>query len=152
MSQSTTLSLALIRYSTGKQGVGLGKRAPSPGALERLAKTAKLVEETDHATFRSRARQDYEERRAEGRLHSALRTLVTLDEQAGVDVSKKNYECRLYPWHIARSKDVGPHVTNIYFRSSISCPWILIIRKHFPQNSLTLLKLPFRQIMGLGLV
>jgi len=52
----------------GKKGIGLGKRARSPSAAERLAKMAKMAEEMDHRNFRERARDDYNNRRAEGRL------------------------------------------------------------------------------------
>ena len=52
----------------GRKGIGLGKRARSPSAAERLAKMAKMAEETDHRDFRERARDDYNNRRAEGRL------------------------------------------------------------------------------------
>lgn len=55
--------------SLGKKGIGLGlKRARSPTAAERVAKMAKMAEETSHRDYRDRARQDYEDRRAEGRL------------------------------------------------------------------------------------
>lgn len=59
------------------------KRAASPSAAERLAKMAKMAEEYDHASFRDRARQEYQERQAEGRLGPAQRTCATLDEKAG---------------------------------------------------------------------
>ena len=52
----------------GRKGIGLGKRARSPSAAERQAKMAKMAEETDHRGFRERARDDYNNRRAEGRL------------------------------------------------------------------------------------
>ena len=52
----------------GRKGIGLGKRARSPSAAERLAKMAKMAEEMDHRDFRERARDDYNNRRAEGRL------------------------------------------------------------------------------------
>jgi hypothetical protein len=52
----------------GRKGIGLGKRSRSPSAAERLAKMAKMAEETDHRDFRERARDDYNNRRAEGRL------------------------------------------------------------------------------------
>lgn len=52
----------------GKQGIGLGKRARSPGAPERLAKMAKLAENMERRSFRERARDEYNNRRAEGRL------------------------------------------------------------------------------------
>lgn len=71
----------------GKKGLGSGKRALSPGAKERIAKVAKVDEEVNKETYRSRAREDYEERRAEGRLLSATRTLQELDEKGGVQVS-----------------------------------------------------------------
>lgn len=74
-------------FPTGKKGVGLGKRAPSPGSSERVAKAARIEEEGSRDSYRSRTRGDYEERRATGRLLSATRTLLTLDEKAGVEVS-----------------------------------------------------------------
>ena len=52
----------------GRKGIGLGKRPRSPSAPERLAKMAKMAEEMDHRDFRERARDDYNNRRAEGRL------------------------------------------------------------------------------------
>jgi len=73
-----------LDFWTGKKGLGSGKRALSPGATERNAKVAKLDEEANKETYRSRAREDYEERRAEGRLLSATRTLQELDEKGGV--------------------------------------------------------------------
>ncbi|TFK76086.1 RNA-binding domain-containing protein [Pluteus cervinus] len=69
----------------GKKGIGLGKRTRSPGAAGRLAKMAKMAEETGHDDFRDRARQEYEDRRAEGKLGPAQRTCETLDEQKGVE-------------------------------------------------------------------
>ncbi|TFK43348.1 hypothetical protein BDQ12DRAFT_674821 [Crucibulum laeve] len=70
---------------TGKKGIGLGpgKRARSPSAAERTAKMAKMADENSHNDFRHRARHEYQERRAEGRLGPAQRTCTTLDEQAG---------------------------------------------------------------------
>lgn len=67
----------------GRKGIGLGKRTRSPGAAERLAKMAKLAEDMDHRDFRERARDDYNNRRAEGRLAPAQLTCATLDEQMG---------------------------------------------------------------------
>ncbi|KAG5341831.1 hypothetical protein C0989_007656 [Termitomyces sp. Mn162] len=71
----------------GKKGIGLGKRAASPSASAgRAAKMAKMAEEAEvisHRNFRNRARREYEEKRAEGRLVPAQRTCVTLDEKAG---------------------------------------------------------------------
>ena len=52
----------------GRKGIGLGKRPRSPSAAERLVKIAKMAEEMDHRDFRKRARDDYNNRRAEGRL------------------------------------------------------------------------------------
>jgi hypothetical protein len=78
--------------TAGKKGIGLGnKRAASPSAAERLAKMAKMAEDRDHADFRDRARQQYEERRAEGRLGPAQRTCASLDEKAGREVSNAGY-------------------------------------------------------------
>ncbi|OSC99170.1 hypothetical protein PYCCODRAFT_1395626 [Trametes coccinea BRFM310] len=78
-----TVPLAINEWE-GKKGIGLGKRARSPTAPERLAKMAKMAEERDHLSFRDRARQEYEERRAVGRLAPAQRTCATLDEKAGI--------------------------------------------------------------------
>ena len=47
---------------------------------------ARMAEEHTHASFRDRARQEYEERRASGRLHPAQRTCATLDEKADIQV------------------------------------------------------------------
>ncbi|EPT03556.1 hypothetical protein FOMPIDRAFT_1040339 [Fomitopsis schrenkii] len=77
-----TEPLPLNEWS-GKAGIGVRKRAASPSAAERLAKMAKLAEETDHASYRDRARQEYEERRAQGRLAPAQRTCTNLDEKDG---------------------------------------------------------------------
>ncbi|GBE79298.1 hypothetical protein SCP_0204960 [Sparassis crispa] len=67
----------------GRKGIGLGKRAASPSSSERLAKMAKMAEDSSNDDFRDRARQEYEERRAQGRLGPAQRTCATLDEKAG---------------------------------------------------------------------
>ncbi|KAI0773935.1 hypothetical protein C8Q74DRAFT_797877 [Fomes fomentarius] len=75
--------LALNEWQ-GKTGIGLRKRAASPSASERLAKMAKMAEDRTHGDFRDRARQEYEERRAVGRLHPAQRTCATLDEKFNV--------------------------------------------------------------------
>ncbi|KAI0254315.1 hypothetical protein BJV78DRAFT_1274148 [Lactifluus subvellereus] len=68
---------------SGKKGIGLGKRAPSPAELERLAKVARASEEADKESFRDRTRREFEQRRAEARLEPAQRTCATLDERAG---------------------------------------------------------------------
>jgi hypothetical protein len=47
---------------------------------------AKMAEDATHETFRDRARQEYDERRAEGRLGPAQRTCITLDEKTGKSV------------------------------------------------------------------
>ncbi|CAK5275744.1 unnamed protein product [Mycena citricolor] len=73
-----------IKEWAGKKGIGLGqKRPPSPLSAERMAKMAKMAEASDHNDFRDRARREYEERRAEGRLGPAQRTCVTLDDKMG---------------------------------------------------------------------
>ncbi|KAF7301424.1 G-patch domain-containing protein [Mycena indigotica] len=73
-----------INEWAGKRGIGLGvKRARSPSFAERVAKMAKMADDTRNRDFRDRARQEYEERRAEGRLVPAQRTCVSLDEKAG---------------------------------------------------------------------
>jgi len=68
---------------SGRKGIGLGKRAPSPTELERLAKVARAAEEEDKESFRDRSRREFEQRRAEARLGPAQRTCATLDERAG---------------------------------------------------------------------
>ncbi|KAG5637053.1 hypothetical protein H0H81_005965 [Sphagnurus paluster] len=82
---------------TGKKGIGLGKRARSPSTpAERVAKMAKMAkeaEEISHQDYRNRARRDYEEKRAEGRLGPAQRTCVTLDEAAGKPVESLYLLC-----------------------------------------------------------
>ncbi|KAI9510416.1 hypothetical protein F5148DRAFT_578661 [Russula earlei] len=72
-----------LKEWAGKKGIGLGKRAPSPSELERLAKVARAAEESDKETFRDRSRREFEQRRAEARLGPAQRTCATLDERAG---------------------------------------------------------------------
>ncbi|KAH9853772.1 hypothetical protein C2E23DRAFT_915181 [Lenzites betulinus] len=79
-----TVPLAINEWQ-GKKGIGLVKRAPSPSAPERRAKMTKMAEDRDHASFRDRARAEYEERRAVGRLAPAQRTCATLDEKAGIE-------------------------------------------------------------------
>ncbi|KAG1780180.1 hypothetical protein EV702DRAFT_1177961 [Suillus placidus] len=71
----------------GKKGIGLGKRARSPSAADRLAKMAKMAEAASQESFRDRARREYEERRAEGRLSPARQTCLTLDEKAGITIN-----------------------------------------------------------------
>ncbi|KAJ7781422.1 hypothetical protein B0H16DRAFT_1671686 [Mycena metata] len=92
-----------INEWAGKRGIGLGMKRPrSPTSAERVAKMAKMADDTDHRDFRDRAKQEYEERRAEGRLGRfsffviaslrimtdicsapAQRTCASLDEKAG---------------------------------------------------------------------
>lgn len=55
--------------SIGRKGIGLGKRrARSPSAAERLAKMAKMAENMEQRDYRERTRDEYNNRRAEGRL------------------------------------------------------------------------------------
>jgi len=68
---------------SGKKGIGLGKRAPSPTELERLAKAARVAEEAEKESFRDRTRREFEHRRAEARLEPAQQTCASLDERAG---------------------------------------------------------------------
>ncbi|KAH9007066.1 hypothetical protein EDB86DRAFT_3231551 [Lactarius hatsudake] len=68
---------------SGRKGIGLGKRAPSPNELERLTKAAKVAEEADKESFRDRTRREFEQRRAEARLAPAQVTCASLDERAG---------------------------------------------------------------------
>lgn len=64
------------------------KRPLSPDSirseLERAAKAARQNEDATKDTYRSKAREEYEEKRDEGRLISAQKTCITLDEKAGV--------------------------------------------------------------------
>ncbi|KIK90991.1 hypothetical protein PAXRUDRAFT_14034 [Paxillus rubicundulus Ve08.2h10] len=78
---------------SGKQGIGSGKRARSPGASDRLAKMAKMAEEASNESFRDRSRREYEEKRAEARLAPAQRTCMTLDEKAEITVSTVAIGC-----------------------------------------------------------
>ena len=71
----------------------MGKRAASPSASERLAKMAKMAEESKHVDFRDRARMEYEERRAEKQLGPAQRTCANLDEKAGREVRPPSSQC-----------------------------------------------------------
>ncbi|KDQ64747.1 hypothetical protein JAAARDRAFT_75262 [Jaapia argillacea MUCL 33604] len=80
--QHRTTPLPLNEWA-GKKGIGLGKRSLSQSIVDRAAKMAKMAEETNHDTFRNRAREDFLERQAEGRLAAAQRTCVSLDEKAG---------------------------------------------------------------------
>ncbi|KAJ3803075.1 hypothetical protein GGU11DRAFT_812973 [Lentinula aff. detonsa] len=79
-----TEPLPLNEWS-GKQGIGTSKkRGISPSAAERLAKMAKMAEESAKEDFRDRSRREYEERRAENTLGPAQRTCATLDEKCGI--------------------------------------------------------------------
>ncbi|KAL4076022.1 hypothetical protein J3A83DRAFT_4157535 [Scleroderma citrinum] len=69
---------------TGKKGIGLGKRPRSPSTSERIAKMAKMAEESKQESFRDRSRREYEERHAESHLVAAQRTCSNLDEKAGI--------------------------------------------------------------------
>ncbi|KZT58835.1 hypothetical protein CALCODRAFT_451182 [Calocera cornea HHB12733] len=77
---------------SGRQGLGKGKRALSPSAeaAEKAAKVAKLAadEASDAETFRNKAKLEFEERRAEGRLMSARKTCMTLDDGIGKKFNK----------------------------------------------------------------
>ena len=81
-------------FDLGRQGVGKRKRAVSPTVAGKLAKVVQQADEEARGSYRERVRQEYEERRAEGRLVAATRTCVTLDEKAekevGVNASSPN--------------------------------------------------------------
>lgn len=83
------LSLHKKCIATGKTGIGGIKRPPSPSALERAAKIAKHSEVLSADEFRDRARKEYEDRRAEGKLRHARATCVNLDTKADVKVWMK---------------------------------------------------------------
>jgi hypothetical protein len=72
--------------TAGKTGIGGVKRPPSPTALERAAKLAKRTEALSADDFRDRARKEYEDRRAEGRLRHVVATCVNLDTKTDVEV------------------------------------------------------------------
>ncbi len=78
-------------HYAGKKGIGLVtlKRPRSPtSSQDRVTKMAKMAEESSrHKDFRERAKQQYNEKRAEGRLGPAQSTCITLDEKKGVSVS-----------------------------------------------------------------
>ena len=82
----------------GKKGIGLGKRAPSPTELERLAKVARAAEEADKESFRDRSRREFTQRRAEARLGPAQRTCATLDERAGKEVGNESSSSLFFFW------------------------------------------------------
>lgn len=71
-----------INFFPGRQGLGKRKRAVSPTVAGKLAKVVQQAEEQARGSYRERARQEYEERRAEGRLVTVTRTCMTLDEKA----------------------------------------------------------------------
>lgn len=73
----------------GKTGIGGVKRPPSPITLERAAKAAKQSEVLTADEFRNRARKEYEDRRAEGKLRHAMTTCVSLDTKADIKVCVK---------------------------------------------------------------
>ncbi|KAL1693826.1 hypothetical protein GGG16DRAFT_100858 [Schizophyllum commune] len=58
-----------INEWSGKVGIGVKRRPPSPTSTEMIAKMAKMADETKHVDFRDRARQEYLERRAHGQLN-----------------------------------------------------------------------------------
>jgi G-patch domain len=84
--RQTSFLYIYIYIIIGRKGIGLGKRAPSPPELERLAKVAKATEEVNQESFRDRTRREFEQRRAEARLVPAQQTCATLDERAGKKV------------------------------------------------------------------
>ncbi|KAN0127040.1 RNA-binding domain containing protein [Russula decolorans] len=96
------------RGRAGRKGIGLGKRAPSPTELERLAKVARDTEETNKESFRDRSRREYEQRRVEARLGPAQRTCVTLDERAGMEVNtERHHTIRPFPSPYPRSSHLS---------------------------------------------
>ena len=76
--------LPLHEWSGKKEaGIGVRKRPASPLSHDLVAKMAKMNEEKDKTSFRDRAREQYLERQASGRLGPAQRTCVSLDEKNG---------------------------------------------------------------------
>ena len=61
-------------------------------AAERATKVAKIADDSVKQDFRTRARVEYEAKRDEGRFSGARKTCSTLDEKAGVKVSR-HYSC-----------------------------------------------------------
>ncbi|KAI9067566.1 hypothetical protein FKP32DRAFT_1609307 [Trametes sanguinea] len=74
-------ALGMMMKMGFRPGMALGREEEDRKERERMAK---MAEERDHLSFRDRARQEYEERRAVGRLAPAQRTCATLDEKAGI--------------------------------------------------------------------
>ncbi|KAF9779482.1 hypothetical protein BJ322DRAFT_1101710 [Thelephora terrestris] len=77
-----------IKEWAGKTGIGGVKRPPSPTALERVAKIARQSEALSADEFRDRARKEYEDRRAEGKLRHARATCVNLDTKADIKFNR----------------------------------------------------------------
>lgn len=97
----------LKRIAIGKTGIGGLKRPPSPTALERAAKVARQSEVLTADEFRTRARKEYEDRRAEGRLRHARTTCVGLDAKADVKVRVKHRLTRIPFRHPSSLIDSG---------------------------------------------
>jgi hypothetical protein len=86
-------------FLLGRQGLGKRKRAVSPTIAGKLAKVVQQAEEEARGSYRERARQEYEERRAAGRLVTVTQTCMTLDEKAEKTVGGYDYDslCRSEP-------------------------------------------------------
>lgn len=76
--------LPLHEWSGKKEaGIGVRKRPASPLSHDLVAKMVKMNEDKDKTSFRDRAREQYLERQASGRLRPVQRTCVSLDEKNG---------------------------------------------------------------------
>ncbi|GJJ07376.1 hypothetical protein Clacol_001578 [Clathrus columnatus] len=74
-----------VEIRSGRAGVGKRKRDVSPSTTAKLAKLVKeSVDQQMQGSFRERTRAEYEEKRAEGRLHAARQTCISLDEKTGL--------------------------------------------------------------------
>jgi len=97
-----------VHIWSGKEGLGRKKRAVS-GTPD---STDQENQQQKHDDFRQRSQKMYEERRAEGRLHSAMKTLRALDEGLGIEdnyLSLDPTDKQSFPpgWLLALGSDIG---------------------------------------------
>lgn len=90
-----------VRMVPGKKeaGIGVRKRPASPLSHDLVAKMVKMNEDKDKTSFRDRAREQYLERQASGRLRPVQRTCVSLDEKNGQTVSASSLSSALKDLH-----------------------------------------------------
>ena len=94
-----------LRCVAGRRGIGLGKRrARSPTPAERLAKMAKMAESSGQRDFRERARDEYNNRRAEGRLGACPRSSSKHASLTGCIISIVCSACAEYVYDTRRTR------------------------------------------------